>query len=547
DLIISVRVLGVIFFFITFFYLIKNAIEEQNNKYIAISTALGFMATSGIIAVWFFGGLEQPLVCALLSASIYYILSMIREKNFDIKKSLKAGILLGLLAITRPDGILFTISITIGILFIKKINKETFFSAFVIFLPSIILITAQTIFRIFYYNDILPNSAYLKLGLSQKYIQYGLHYLKQGIESMLLIMFILILCIITQYFNNTNRSKFTFLIIPLLVWIIYIITIGGDIFPAYRHLAPVIVIMSYMIFYGMSDIEKIFSLNNKLKILLTITIIILLSINFINQFKDKMIKLAKYERWEWLGKTIGLMLKKAFFDKQPLMAISAAGCLPYWSDLPVIDTLGLNDYYIPRYSKKDPKERRIAHELGDGAYILSRNPDLIIFYGPFGSMGPMYSSEVQMFDMEEFKEKYIPCFIRPEKNSNDYSIIWFRLDSLKTGLKVYQNKIFLPAYFLSYGGHTYSYFDDTEKIFKAILKNNRPCGIIGLKLNPGKYILETEPKINCSVFIYDNLSKKEIKYGKLPVDFNFYGGKIDIKITSEENSELKGIYLKSNN
>ncbi|MCX7699176.1 MAG: hypothetical protein N2114_06915, partial [Candidatus Goldbacteria bacterium] len=36
DLIISVRVLGVIFFFITFFYLIKNAIEEQNNKYIAI-------------------------------------------------------------------------------------------------------------------------------------------------------------------------------------------------------------------------------------------------------------------------------------------------------------------------------------------------------------------------------------------------------------------------------------------------------------------------------------------------------------------------------
>ncbi len=37
------------------------------------------------------------------------------------------------------------------------------------------------------------------------------------------------------------------------------------------------------------------------------------------------------ERWEWDGKVIGLLLKKTFSAQQPLVAVTAAGCIPYWS------------------------------------------------------------------------------------------------------------------------------------------------------------------------------------------------------------------------
>jgi hypothetical protein len=86
------------------------------------------------------------------------------------------------------------------------------------------------------------------------------------------------------------------------------------------------------------------------------------------------------ERFEFNGQVIGLMLKKGFGRFQPVVAVSASGCIPYWSELPSIDMLGLNDHYLPRHPPENFGQGWIGHELRDDNYIFSRQPDLVIFH-----------------------------------------------------------------------------------------------------------------------------------------------------------------------
>ena len=79
------------------------------------------------------------------------------------------------------------------------------------------------------------------------------------------------------------------------------------------------------------------------------------------QFTDLQSKRAIDEQWEWDGQVIGLLLKEAFGASQPLFAVTAAGSLPYWSELPALDMLGLNDYYLPRHPPQNFGQGWIGH------------------------------------------------------------------------------------------------------------------------------------------------------------------------------------------
>jgi hypothetical protein len=63
-----------------------------------------------------------------------------------------------------------------------------------------------------------------------------------------------------------------------------------------------------------------------------------------------------------------------------VVAATPAGAVGYYLDRPVIDMLGLNDLHIA-HSASNPDAAgsgRAGHEKGDGAYVLSRQPDYIL-------------------------------------------------------------------------------------------------------------------------------------------------------------------------
>ncbi len=72
------------------------------------------------------------------------------------------------------------------------------------------------------------------------------------------------------------------------------------------------------------------------------------------------------------------VLGEGFREQQPLLAVTAAGTLPYFSKLPSLDMLGLNDRHIAHLQPDKPG--MFVHDHADGGYVLDREPDLIVFH-----------------------------------------------------------------------------------------------------------------------------------------------------------------------
>ena len=109
--------------------------------------------------------------------------------------------------------------------------------------------------------------------------------------------------------------------------------------------------------------------------------IFIFSIPMITAMGDKRFQ-YKYPQYDCLIET-GKLLK----EKHPhsTLAISAAGKVPFYSELPTIDMLGLNDRHIGK-SKVITKKHRPGHSKFDPKYVLSKKPDLIA--APFVNWPP---------------------------------------------------------------------------------------------------------------------------------------------------------------
>ena len=94
------------------------------------------------------------------------------------------------------------------------------------------------------------------------------------------------------------------------------------------------------------------------------------------------------------------------------IALATAGSVPYFaSDMRYIDTLGLND---PVIAHRNPvpmlamMQALPGHFKGDGAYVLSRKPDVIVLYLVDGkpSRVPLLLTDAELLASPEFHECY---------------------------------------------------------------------------------------------------------------------------------------------
>lgn len=77
---------------------------------------------------------------------------------------------------------------------------------------------------------------------------------------------------------------------------------------------------------------------------------------------------GKYDRWITLGRHL------AVHHPGATLAVDAAGKIPYFSGLPTIDMLGLNDRHIAR---RPVSRSVVGHGKFDPDYVLGRRPELI--------------------------------------------------------------------------------------------------------------------------------------------------------------------------
>ncbi len=302
------------------------------------------------LSYWSLMGMETGLLTLMVVASLYVTELYLLRKQWG-HLFIVAG-LLGLAYLTRPDAILFSAPIFLYLLHVNNHDPfrcRTKFTEMIlplIFYASFII--GQEVFRIYYYNEYLPNTYYLKLT--------GMPFLDRINNGMGFIMpyvfthiFLLGMAIAGYWINPDSRKKFYLILILLPV--LYQVWVGGDPWAYWRILAPVQPILA--ILFVLSTYKILQKAGGKIHSKLRSRIvyyIIALGILLSNlTFVGEMLLIRKPYQTEAFESLINTaIIIDEVTTQDSTVGVYWAGIIPYYSGRKAVDFLGKSDKYIAR-------------------------------------------------------------------------------------------------------------------------------------------------------------------------------------------------------
>jgi arabinofuranosyltransferase len=412
----------------------------------------GIIAASGAIAVWAIGGLEQPLLAACIAWGLALFFS---SESGGVpryggararRRTVLTSLCFALACLTRPDALLVVCAVLAGYWAGHGFSRGALRRVASIALLPAVFVTLHLLIRRAYYGEWVPNSAFAKVAFTQHRLDEGLAYLTGAISPLKPLLAPIPFAILLAIFDRARRARLSSALFASLVWVSYVAVIGGDIFPARRHLVILLVLLAFI---SAEVLSALITLRRPRYAVANIAAFGLVLALATTQSRDPENERATVERWEWDAKPIGEMLKQAFAREQPLMAVDAAGSLPYFSELPSLDMLGINDRYLAHHPPPGFGQGYLGHELGDGAYVLSRKPDLIVFHVPTGDVHPAFRSGQEVEADPSFAKLYQLVAFESAAPERLTARIWVRKQDSRLGESRSDGFVHVPAYLVA--------------------------------------------------------------------------------------------------
>ncbi|HUH02502.1 MAG TPA: hypothetical protein VML75_10925 [Kofleriaceae bacterium] len=398
------------------------------------------LAASGCIAVWTVGGLEQPLVAALLAVAIAVLLPAARRGP---RAMLGAGTALGLLCLTRPDAVVLVAAMCAGVWLLGRLRLRALGAALALAAIPLACVIGQIAFRRAYYGEWVPNTAHAKLALTGPRLHEGLEYVARGSAPLAPLLVLLLVVMLWSARERALRPAAALLGLPAIAWLLYVVLIGGDHFPGWRHLVEPVVLAAFGAAALWQHVAARFRRGPTLAwsgALLSIALL-----GWLQIYVDAGHRRARSEQFVWDGADVAETLRVGLGVRDPLLAVTAAGTLPYFSRLPALDMLGLNDRYLATHPPADFGYGKLGHELGDGAYVFGRRPDLIIMCAVHGGETGCYRGTRELVSQPGFPGEYRLLALRGARRGFE-TRVWARLESPRIGVVRGRGRIELPGY-----------------------------------------------------------------------------------------------------
>jgi arabinofuranosyltransferase len=499
------------------------------------------MGLSAPLAIWAVGGLEQGLLVGLIAWATVLLASGWRIDGSVVAASnarlLAVGGLLGIACWTRPDAPIFVACAALALLAAPRPPEGRLRGVALVVAPAFVLILLQLAFRLAYYGDWLPNTAHSKLAFTTHRVQEGLAYWRGGMGPLAGLWIPALGCAVTALIRPSLRPRVLVFGLPLIAWSAWVIVIGGDIFPGRRHLVVVVVLMALLAAELWRAAWQ--SADGRVRAGLTAGMLGCLIALGIGQWShDRAHLRARHEvAWAQRGESLGRVLGQSFADTKPLLAVSAAGALPYYSKLPALDMLGLNDRYLAKHPPADLGQGRIGHELGDGDYTLRREPDLVIFCGTAGAERACSRGGREMQADPRFLRDYELVTLLGEWPVPVHGKVWVRTASPRIGLVVHENESWeIPGLLLNQEAASLAGLDAEGRV-GALVFADQPATRTRIRLPGGHFRLALLGSGDLRVRVDEHAApQKNLAAGRPPIEFALAppGAEIDVVVETDD-------------
>jgi len=412
DLVVASQIIGVV----SLLALIVLLVRFGRNPLLAVNPQLRLMpaiivGTSAPLLVWSIGGLETLLFTLMVSIGCLTILS---QDNADSAKTslVVGGAALGLSFLTRPDGIIF---IAVTTLYIAYLHRNAHpIKALALFATAVAITTLPYItWQFLYYGDVVPNTFYAKAaGFSLQRFSGGWVYLS---KYLLLPPFLPLVSIATAFAVMTRggwNHRLSYLLFTVFVYMLYIAAVGGDHMQAFRFIVPIIPLTAFLLTLCLSKLDIFTTGRRAQSVLLSVLVLSVL------QFASPSLNPKHFDEAALVGKIVGQYIDKTW-PKDSLIALNTAGSTPYFAaEYRYIDMLGLNDSHIAKRVITEtqlPWQDVPGHRKGDGAYVLSREPDYILIGPALGVSidDPWFLSDLEIANDPHFLNDYEFHWVKP--------------------------------------------------------------------------------------------------------------------------------------
>ena len=325
--------------------------------------------------LWSYSGMETLFFSFFVLSGLTCVLLYLQKGS--VLMIYYSSVLFLTASLTRPEGVIFFAG---SFLFLFIFNRQNSLENILVrfkklALPLVIFAVAYGFYfnwRYNYYGQLLPNTFYAKTGFENQQLK-GFYYCFKFVRESMAAGFLLIFPIymLKEIFGDV-RIRFIFFILGM--YVIYIISIGGDNLLVQRFFVPVIALIFTLVALGIASIMTKLKSSTFLKFILSLFFIVYpLTVLFDTRAFPMLGVESTLLHYENMKKA-GIWLKENSLPGETV-AVESAGIIPYFSGLKSYDRLGLNDLHISRKGKYGEGER----DKSDEDYIKwTLRPDYLV-------------------------------------------------------------------------------------------------------------------------------------------------------------------------
>lgn len=378
----------------------------ERREWLALLPPLILFSTNSFV-MWSSSGMETPLF-ALLSVC-GFIAAHLKQRNLVL-------IICIFSLLTRPDGVLLA-TILLGMPFLISLGKQGLGAFHWCYFREVALyalaVVALTLWRLYYYGDIVPNTFYAKVGGLPD--QFGLAYLWNFLTDGAVFLIPPFILAVLALKNLTLELLY------LLLLAAYSFAVGGDVFAYSRYFLPVLPLLIGGAVAGVAvAVTHGRMLATASALCLAVSIgwyvygPVIAPLTFRLKFNNVTFPLSvKRDDAKRIGASQLFQVAKAkrlknIVDEGDLIAATSIGRLGYFlMENPILDLLGLTDRTIARSTQSEEGVFVIpGHQRTNAAYVLERAPALILIPEKGSKVFLLLPAIKALWDTEDFDRLY---------------------------------------------------------------------------------------------------------------------------------------------